>query len=289
MNEDLEQRVELMKREIDALQIAITGQSKPWYKNVSTLLAVIALLFSFGTTCVSNRRIASQDIQNTRQELRGLLQRLAALPKENVDTVKKYQGDEASAAIVSGFINQENSLLARNAAELARKLPAKSVSATEYYAVAVALQNSYELTGAQEFLNYSLNASPDFNTEISALRMLAGMRFTQGSPEAGRVEYQKALNIFSKYPQYDPFTKISTNVWTELSWAFSEANYNLFPTASQHIDNAEGLLATLPNSPGTNKLRAQVSEARSQISSGKPPAAPVIGSQLDTGPSPSPK
>jgi len=63
MNEDLEQRVDLMKREIDALQIAVTGQSKPWYKNVSTLLSVTALLFSFGTTFVSYHRANIQDIQ----------------------------------------------------------------------------------------------------------------------------------------------------------------------------------------------------------------------------------
>jgi tetratricopeptide (TPR) repeat protein len=289
MNEDLESRFEMMRREVDALQIAITGQSKPWYKNVSTLLSIIALLFSFGTTYVSDRRIAAQDIQSTRQELRGLLQRLVALPKENVDAKTKYQGDAASGALVSSFINQENSLLARNASELARKLPAKSVSATEYYAIAVALQNSYDLTGAQEFLNYSINASPDFNTEIAALRMLAAMRFIQSSPEAGRVEYQKALNIFSKYPQYDPFTKTSTNVWTELSWAFSEANNNSFSIASQHIENAEGLLATLPNSPGVNMLRAQVSQARTQVSSGKPPINPATASQLNVSPPSSPK
>ena len=95
MSEDLEQRVETLRREVDALQLAIIGQSKPWYRDVSTLLSIIALLFSFGTTYVSDRRVAAQDIQSTRQELRGLLQRLAALPKENVDMTKKYQGDPA--------------------------------------------------------------------------------------------------------------------------------------------------------------------------------------------------
>src|SRR5262249_5796573 len=124
-NEHLEHRVELLKREVDALQIAITGSSKQWYKNVSTLLAVIALLFSFGTTYVSNRRISAQDILSARQELRGLLQRLAALPKENIDIGKKYEKDATSAAAVSSLINQENSLLARNASEIARKLPTK--------------------------------------------------------------------------------------------------------------------------------------------------------------------
>src|SRR2546426_3294976 len=96
MSEELEQKVDLMKREIDALQIAITGQTNPWYKNISTILSVVALLFSFGTTYVSYHRTSVQDIQSRRQELRGLLQRLAALPKENVDIQKKYANDPAS-------------------------------------------------------------------------------------------------------------------------------------------------------------------------------------------------
>ena len=85
MNEDLEQRVELMKREIDALQVTVTERSKPWYHNVSVLISIIALLFSFGTTLVSYHRNNIQEIQNARAELRGLLQRMAALPKENVE------------------------------------------------------------------------------------------------------------------------------------------------------------------------------------------------------------
>ena len=190
-----------MKREIDALQIAITGQSKPWYRNVATLLSIIALAFSFGTTYVSYQRTIVQDIQNTRQELRGLLQRLAALPKENVEASKKYSDDPAAKGLIGGFINQENALLGRNAAELAKKLPAKWVSATESYSIAVALQSSYDLTAANEFLINAIKANPDFNTEISSLRMMAGMKFLQGQPDAGRVEYQKALDIFAKYPQ----------------------------------------------------------------------------------------
>jgi hypothetical protein len=278
-NEDLEHRVELLKREVDALQIAITGSSKPWYKNVSTLLAVIALLFSFGTTYVSNRRIAAQEILSARQELRGLLQRLAALPKENIEIGKKYENDATSAATVSSLLNQENALLARNASEIARKLPTKSVSATEYYAIAVGLQNSYDITGTEEFLNYSINASPDFNTEIGALRMLASLRFIQGNSEAGRVQYQKALNIFAKYPEYPPYTKATANIWTELAWATSEANNNSYPTAIQHIENAEQLSTALPNNSGGNYFKALIAQTRSQVAGGKPPLSPT-GSQF---------
>lgn len=280
MTEELEQKVDLMKREIDALQIAITGNTKPWYQNISTLLSVVALLFSFGTTYVSYHRTAVQDIQSSRQELRGLLQRLATLPKENVDIRKKYADDPASMNVVGGFINQENTLLARQAAELAKKLPGDLVSGTEYYAIAIALQNSYDLSAADEFLKYSIQAAKDFNTEIAALRSTANLQFIQGQPEAGRVEYQKALNIFSKYPGYDPFTKTSTNIWTELAWAFSEAGVGQLSVAHQHVENAKALVNGLPHSPGADMLNAQVSQAEVQFTSGQPITSPVAGSQL---------
>jgi len=284
MSEELEQKIDVMKREIDALQIAITGSTKPWYKSISTILSVVALLFSFGTTYVSYRRTTVQDTQSARQELRGLLQRLAALPKENIDIRKKYADDPASMGFVSGFINQENALLARQAAELAKKLPVDLVSGTEYYAIALALQNSYDLAAADEFLKYSIQAAKDFNTEIGALRSTANLQFIQGRPESGRVEYQKALSIFSKYPGYDPFTKVSTNVSTELIWASSEAGSGLPALASQHFENARALVNGLPRSPGADSLRAQVAQAEVQFASGLPVTSPVAGAQLGVAP-----
>jgi hypothetical protein len=280
MIEDLEQKVDLMKREVDALQIAITGQTKPWYKNISTLLSVVALLFSFGTTYVSYRHTTIQDTQSARQELRGLLQRLAALPKENVDIRKKYVDDPGSMSVVSGLINQENTLLARQAAELAKKLPADLVSGTEYYSIAIALQSSYDLAAADEFLKYSIQASKDFGTELGALRSTANLQFIQGRPESGRVEYQKALSIFSKYPGYDPFTKASTHIWTELAWAFAEANSGQPVLASQHVESAKAMVNGLPRSPGAEQLRAQVSQAETQLASGLTINSPVAGSQV---------
>jgi tetratricopeptide (TPR) repeat protein len=285
MTDGLDGRLEVMKREIDALQIAVTGSSKPWYKNISLMVSVIALLFSFGTTYVSYRRAAVQEIQNTRQELRELLQRLTALPRENVENMKKYASDPASMAMVGGFINQENTLLARQAAELAKRLPAEAVTAVEYYSVALALQNAYDLAGAADFLNLTTQSATDFNTEIAAMRMKAHLQFIQGRAESGRVEYQKALDIFSKYEDYDPFTKLSTNVWTELAWANSEALFfGPQSSASQHVENAKRLLDAAVPSPGVENLKAQVSQAEQQLA-GHIPIAPVSGPQFGVVPS----
>ena len=134
------------------MQVAVTGQRTPWYKNVSTIISFAALAFSFGTTYVSYRRAETQDIQSMRQELRGILQRLAALPKENLDISKRYKEDPAAISLASGFINQENTLLSRQAAEIARKLPKDKVSATEYYAT---LPMKYQGSGRLQIWSFS--------------------------------------------------------------------------------------------------------------------------------------
>lgn len=48
--------VQDLKREVDALQIKVLSGTKPWYKKASTLIALFALIFSFGTTIISYQR-----------------------------------------------------------------------------------------------------------------------------------------------------------------------------------------------------------------------------------------
>ncbi len=279
----------LLKREVDSLQIQVNSQNTPWYKSASTILSVVALLFSFGTTFVSYNRTEVQDIQNARIELRSLLQRLASLPKENIENLKKYEAtDPAAGALIGGLLNQENAILGRQAAEIARSLPPEYVSSTENFAIAVALQGSYNLDGAIDFVKRAIATSTDFNDRIAALRMQADLLFITGQPEAGRVEYQRALNVFADLPQlvYDDFTKTSTHIWTELTWARSEANTGMIELALQHVRNAELLLAGLMPGQGTQQLVNQVNQLKMLLTMpGGPPlqdSLPVLGTVSTT-------
>lgn len=258
--EDLAGRVDLMKREIDGLQIAITSQKKPWYKDISTLISVLALAFSFGTTMVSYRRTQVQDIESSRQELRAMLRRLTAIPREMLDTRKRYGNDQSAILGISQMYNQENAMLARQAAEISKSLPPKVVSATEYSEIALSLQNAYNLGSAKEFFQLAIDNAKDFNDEIGAIRGSANLEFMTGQPQAGRVRYEQALNIFSKYPGYDNFTKTSTDVYTELFWSQSEAAMGQFPLAIQHANNAQKIVDTMPFSLGAEALKTQISD-----------------------------
>lgn len=271
--EETSNRIDLIKQEIDDLQVTVIGQKKIWYKDVSTLIALMALFFSFGTTAVSLKRAEAQDIQSARQELRGLLQRLAALPKENLEGAVRFKDDATAYGVLSSLLNEENALLSRQAGEIAKKLPKGSVSATEYYAIANAMQNSYNIAGAQEFLKLSLDNAKDFNDEIGALRVAANLDFLQGHASEGRVLYKRALNVFSTYTGFDPYTINSTHLQTEDSWAISEMSYGDRQLVEQHLQAAEKYAAQLTPGPNTEVFKSQIQQVRQRyqgVSAGIP-------------------
>jgi hypothetical protein len=252
---------------------APAGPSLPWYRSISTVISVTALAFSFGTTFVSYHRTKLQDIQASRTELRGLLQRLSAIPREMLDASKKYAGDPGAITGMSQMYNQESTMLSRQAGEIVKRLPKGVVSATEYYAIAVAFQTSYNLAAAKEFLQLATEKANNFNDEIGAIRSSGYLEFLTGQPQAGRVKFQQALNIFAKYPNYDPFTVASTHISTELFWGGSEATVGEFQLATQHADNAERIVEGLPASVGTDQLKGQIEQARQQFVRAATPGA----------------
>ena len=59
-----------------------------------------------------------------------------------------------------------------------------------------------------------------------------------GKPNDGRQQYQQELDIFFKYRNVDDFTKATTNIHTELQWAYSEENSGDIGLSEPHIVNA---------------------------------------------------
>jgi hypothetical protein len=255
-----------IRDEVNSIQNHILNSAKPWYKNISTIISLSALAFSLLTSYLASKREDSQDIQNNRQDLRVILQRLASLPIQNTEMSIKYKSDPITFATISGFINQENSFLVQQATEIVTKLPKNQVTAAELHAIAMALTNSYNVAKAIDFLHRSIEISEDLNSEVNARRMLSSLQFMVGKPQIGRVSFQECLNIFDKYPGFDVITVSTTTVLTELSWAQAEANFGDNASAMTHVENAERLLQNKPNSPAFLNIRAQVQQAKALMS-----------------------
>jgi tetratricopeptide (TPR) repeat protein len=263
---DLKNQYRVLKDEVDSIQISLLKAKTPWYKNISMIVSVMALLFSFGTTYVSNKRIEAQDIQSLKSELRSMLQQLAALPSKNFELTKKYSDDPSAIAFIGGQLNQENALLAFQAADLIHKLPKDKLTAIEVYSVAVALQGAYEIQKANDLYHLSYDIAKDINTAIAAKRGIANSLFQLGQSDAGRVEFQDALNIFSKYKSNNDFFQKSTHIITLLNWASAESGAGAFDKAKAKILEAREMVESLPPSPYTDQLKGQIAQAQVQIS-----------------------
>lgn len=262
--EEIRKEYRTLKAEVDALQVSVMGSRTPWYRNIPVIISMLALMFSFGTTYVSNKRIRAQDVQALKSDLRNMLQQLAGLPIKNFELTKKYADDPNAISFMGGQLNQENVLLSSQAAELIRKLPADKVSAIEAYSVAVALQFSYQNQKAREMYQLSYELAGDMATAVAAKRGMANILFIGGQPETGRVQFQEALNIFSAYKGYNEFTVKSTHIITLLNWFGAEAGAGFHGQAAQRLKEAEDIAESLPPGPFTNQLKGQILQARNQ-------------------------
>jgi len=216
-------------------------------------------------------------VEAARQELRGLLQRLSAIPRDELVYQQKYANVPRILMGLSQLDSQENAILVRQAAEIAKSLPKAKVSATEYYAIAVARQSAYDLQGAKEFLKLATDNATNFADEIASLRMSANLDFLTGEPNADRGVYGQALDIFAKYPvcNNDQFAKGNTNAITELMWSNSEAAIDQLQLALQHVDNAQKLAEAPPQSLGADALKQQASNQRQLLTRTGPSGSPT--------------
>lgn len=266
--DDLETKLDIMKREIDALQIVVMAGKAPWYKSPSMIISFIALLFSFGTTAVSYHRAAQDDVRSARAELRELLQRLTALPRDNFDLMKKYQGDVEGQAL-TGFLNQENSLLARQASEIVDRFP-HDISASEYLSVAVALMAASDVGKVPVYLDRAISQTSDPNVKVTALRNYGYHLLNVGKATEGRGRYEQALSIWVNYPAVNNYFKTSTDVLTEMYWAQAEFSVNNVEAAKEHVRKSLQRVGSLPPGPMTTQLQQQIFFTQKMVEQGAP-------------------
>lgn len=267
-SDDIQDRLDMMKREIDALQAASISNNKPWYKTASIIISVLALLFSFSTTAISYYKAGREDIRSARTELRGMLQRLTALPKDNFELIRKYKDDPEGQSL-SSTLNYENSLLARQASEIIDRYP-DEISASEYLSVTAALINAADVSKVPRYLEACLSLTSDPNVRVAALRMFGAYLVNIGKVSEGRHKYEEALSIWHghDYENLPEYFKNSTDTLTEMYWAQVELGINNVEAAKEHIRKSMERTKAMPAGPLTNQLQGQVLYAQKIIERG---------------------
>lgn len=166
--------------------------------------------------------------------------------------------------MINGTLNQENSMLARQAADIAEEIP-KSITATEYMGIGSALANSNIYDRALKMYQIGVTISNNADDEVSLRRALASLLFATGSVEKGRQQYRMALDVFSKYDNNNLYHIEYTNTHTEMSWAFSELAIRQCNYASTHIVDSRRHLSQMAAGPFTDQIASQVASAEDNI------------------------
>jgi hypothetical protein len=269
-------QLESVLRRLDALELSAAPDRRPFHRDPSTIIAVLALAFSFGTTLISNRKADMQEIDSARAELRGILQRLDAIPRESFAATRLYPGDPNSISQIQGLYSQESTFLSRQAVEIANRLPQGVVTPSEQLAIAVALESTSDLKGAERFGSLAKQNAVEFNDKLPATRFLGSLAFLMNDPSAGRTAFTEALNIFDQYKGYDPITQLQTDISTDLQWANIEGGQGNPEIAKKQLLVAKGLVDQLPYSPNKEALQAQISQLDGYLNhTSLPPGAPA--------------
>lgn len=250
----LRQEISQTDSEVDALQIQTAMSHRPWYRQASVIISLTAVLFSLGTTAVSAYRTAQQDVYSSRGELRGLLQRLAALPKEYVEA--QAYGNLGQA--LSRAIGAEHSLLATQAVDVINRIP-EHVSAVECTLVATALMESNDWFKAEPLLLRAIEKADNANDKVAALRTYGILKFQFGDLNSGRENFNRALASLGEYS-----LPAASADWlafnTETSWAQAELGHRQCEEATQHLKKAQEILNKYPRSLSMMPLQMQIVE-----------------------------
>jgi hypothetical protein len=258
-----DEKYEILKKEVDSIQIQMAKESGPWYSKPSNIIAAVALIFSFGTTVVSFYNAHLQDIRDNRKEARALIQRISKLPIENYDLLQKYKGIGTGEAL-SGMINQENILLATQAAELIERYP-DSFSATEYFSVAVALATSNIVNKVPFLFEKAIEKSKTSNDYNASARAYAGFLYAKGEFSEGKKYYELALSVWDRFPERNLYIINSVDLVTLMYWGQAELGANNITEARKKLRMAKEKLEQLAPGPMTTSLANQIETTENVI------------------------
>lgn len=258
-----DEKYEILKKEVDSIQIQMAKETGPWYTKPSILIATFALIFSFGTTIVSSYNTYLEDIRDNRREARAIFQRMTKLPIENYELMQRYKG-VATGEALSGMINQENILLATQVSELIERYP-ESFSSTEHFAAAYALHASNIVDKIPFHYKQAIAKAKSSNDYNVAARAYAGFLYGKGDFGEGKKYYDLALKVWDKFPEGSLYIINSFDLVTLMYWSQSELGAHNLLEARNKLTQAKEKLAQLDPGPYTDSLANQIGSAERAI------------------------
>jgi tetratricopeptide (TPR) repeat protein len=248
---DIESELKLLRDQVDLLQIAASEKKKPWYRQTSSIISIVALLFSIITGIYTQIARHEQEIRSQKDELRKTLATLLDLREDlngRINSIPDAQMRE-SASI---SLNNKRMVYLEAAEFLITKMPGQ-VSSSECNVLANEHLMDSNFAQAERYFLKAIDASGTDINKVTALRALAWFYFYDGPRrdfEKGREYFEKAIEVLTN--PTDAYS-IFTLGYTYEQWGLIEIS-NGFEEGHQKIERARKYYSDLP---GNFSLRTQ--------------------------------
>jgi hypothetical protein len=243
-----------MHGEIDALQVSNSEKARPWFRQASVMISLLALVFSVAATVYSTQQAQRTEMSNARDRLGQLVQQLLTLPKENAELAVTYKDNPAVARQLVVINTTQMSILARQAADIIHRIPGQ-VSANEYFGVGWALFQSGNQDLAQTVYEEGLAVAVDWNTRTQMLQSYGELLMTKGELNKGREQMQAALEANDDRPESQ---RVSGDATIEVYWAAVEKRLRECDAAEEHVGRARADAGRMPVGAARDSVLAQI-------------------------------
>lgn len=228
--------------------------NKPWYKDLTTLISLaamlIALLSAGASAYLANKANGvseQQAVVGERQQLISLVANIAQVPATIAQESVTFKGDPA--AFHNAEVGTQLTELAdsEEAVNIIGLLHHNGVTAVEYYYVAVGLQAGGSDAEALRLLGIAATLPADPRTRANILRTEAQLFYQLGRVSKAEHDIALAKKAFAA-PDVTSEEYRSNIAYTEIFDAHYQAQISC-STAQAEVTDAKKILKTIPNTP----------------------------------------
>jgi hypothetical protein len=237
--DNLEESLNTIRQRVDMLEVSSQEKRKPWYRQPSNIVAMVALLVSISSTFYSQSASKQETIRSKKEELRKLLVNLIDLRR----SVLQASGSPDSWEVQSA--SEQQGLYLQAAQRLAAQIP-NEVSSYEYGTLAEECQAAGESAQAEDYFQKGVSASSSIFNQAQSLRLLAVFYFTSGAKQdvsKGRASFERATQLIKA--RSDPYS-VHIQALNYEAWATTEFQHGFAEQGTTELEEARKLYSQLP-------------------------------------------
>jgi hypothetical protein len=266
----------VMKKEIDALQIALAEPSRPWWKQASSWIAIFALLVTIVTAIQQGRQTEQEREQGNiaaEAELSTVLTQIASVQRERIDA-KSLPTDARDP--VTEILNAQSLVWSYKGADLVDRREG-STNAAEYFAVAQIFKTQIGPTDrVLKYLGEAVNRAQDVRTYVLAGSELAIALIRRGQPVEADAAFARAVSPEKRLMEGTSEDQVLNELsFAQISWAYQLRLRNDCQGWKHHLDQAEQMTKRMAELGYPSEAKARLDAERDTSCPASEPGAPT--------------